>query len=66
MLQNKSSAVAEMAAQCCTPQIFEKMGWVSFLEKLEQQHALHTNHTNPKTRMFPLHFSRRHDGSRFS
>jgi len=50
---NKSSSVAETAAQCCTTRVVKRWGWVSFREKLkEKRTSLVINHIVPKTRIF--------------
>ena len=62
---NKSSAVAEMAVQCCT-RIMKRWEWVSFSEKLGKKRVSAVrNYTTPKTGIFWLHFCSRHYVSSF-
>jgi len=52
---NKSPAVAEMAAQCCTSWTVGHSG-----QQIDEKHVSAVmNHIIPKTRLFLLHFCRR-------
>jgi len=51
---NKTSAIAEMAAQCCTNQIFAvRWGYLSLTQSFSVTYAnIVMSNTQPKTRFF--------------
>jgi len=63
---NKSSTVAEMAAQWCTTGVMKRWGLISFRGKLGEKGASAAmNHVMPKTRIFRLHYITLHFGKCF-
>jgi len=58
---NKSSAVTEMAAQCCTSRIFAvKLGYLSFTHRvIVIAENIAINHVLSKNRFFGLRFCHR-------
>jgi len=56
-----SSAIAEMAAQCCTSRIVKRWGWVTFHETFAEKGASAVSYVIV-AKTFQLHFRRRHYG----